>query len=594
MMKSSPRYLSHDVIWRLIQEVDAVSFDFFDTLFIRPLCDPEDIFDIVGDHFGLLNFRDIRKSAQAEAFRRMKKRGRLEITLEDIYDCLDMDIPRSEVMRTEYETELTFLKPNDELIPIYVKSIEAKKLVSIISDMYLPKDFFTECLKRHSLPEVPLFISSECNATKRDSGELFDLVIKTIDKYPDRILHIGDNPFSDIQRAREKGMQTHLYRESYKPASADRIPPLTSVAKALIRVHSSIVTPDSYKEIGFKFGGPAAVGFLDWIIEQSRVDKIDHILFLSRDGYILNRLTMLQKSDQLPRYHYFWGSRVAFSMAAMDETSFAAYIPFLLSGSDGLAPRELLERIGVPPPSAEVMAELGVGDDIKVLCETRNTVIRFLYAFRWEILKICQRNRRALFKYLINLGITDGCRVALVDVGWNGTTQEAFERSIKKLVNLDVFGYYFSLSNLPECLERQQKYKMISMTSSQQLTPDFNPLIYQNRTLVELLFSAPHCSIIGWNDIGNGIIPIEDRGRGNAPDLTSSINEIAKGAELFAKSFWQLREDTDLKGMPIQIASPLLDLIKEGNWRSMPLFSQIHNFDTWGSSRNHDIKLIHY
>jgi hypothetical protein len=240
------------------------------------------------------------------------------------------------------------------------------------------------------------------------------------------------------------------------------------------------------------------------------------------------------------------------------------------------------------------MANLGVGDNVRFSLKTQTTIVRFLWAYRWEILKVCRRNRKVLFKQLTELGITNGCRVALVDIGWNGTTQEAFQQAIKGLMDLGVVGYYFSLSNTPECINRQQSYRMISMMTSSQVAPERISQIYRDRVLVECFFSAPHHSIIGWVETDAGIVPVEDPGRADVSDLVSSVSAIVAGAELFAKSYWQLRKKIDLRHAPVEVISPLLELIEKGDWRTMPLFSQIKNFDAWGSSRNHDIRITDY
>ncbi len=38
---------------RLIEQANVVSFDFFDTLFVRPLMDPEDAFELIARRHGL-------------------------------------------------------------------------------------------------------------------------------------------------------------------------------------------------------------------------------------------------------------------------------------------------------------------------------------------------------------------------------------------------------------------------------------------------------------------------------------------------------------------------------------------------------------
>ncbi len=495
---------------------DAISFDFFDTLFVRTLLDPEDAFDLLGKRFGIDDFRSRRRAAQAEAFRRIRKAGRREITLEDIYTCFDrLPVAPQDAMRAEYELELSLLHPNAEMLDIFNLALNTGKPVAITSDMYLPADFFREALRRHDLAEVPLFISSDRNATKRDRGELFDLLAAELRLAPERILHIGDNLQSDIRQAEARGLSVHFYSEQRKPQALRFCSPETSLARGLLRKHRSGILPDSCQELGFLYGGAAAVGFLDWIGEKSRCDRIDHVLFLARDGYILHHLADSGICGQLPPHHYFLGSRTAFTLSAMNDANFLEFIPFLLSGAEGLSPAELLERIDVSVPDKGIMEGFGLDEAAVVTHARLDQLAGFLYAYRWEILKICRRNRRALFSYLKALGIRAGSRVALVDIGWNGTTQDAFELAIRNLIDLEVFGYYFCLADTPGRWERQSHRRMTALFSPPSVSADLVARLYENRIAVELFFSAPHHSVVGLScSSGGSIAAVEDRGQG--------------------------------------------------------------------------------
>src|SRR5262249_52776831 len=161
------------------------------------------------------------------------------------------------------------------------------------------------------------------------------------------------------------------------------------------------------------------VGYLDWVAEQARQDGVDHILFVSRDGYVLQRLARRRPVGELPAFSYLLGSRVSFGLAAIEEGNFADYLPFLLSGADGLGAAEVLARIGVVPPGDHVMEDLALGPGSVVTPDSVGRIARFLYAYRWEILKVCRRNRQGLFEHLLRAGVRSGMRIGLVDVGWN-------------------------------------------------------------------------------------------------------------------------------------------------------------------------------
>jgi len=579
----------------LIAAADAISFDFFDTLFVRPLADPEDAFDILGRRFGMNDFRERRRAAQTEAFRRMHERGRKEITLADIYECWDARVVSSQdAMAAEEALELMLVRPNPELVEHFRRAVASRKPVVITSDMYLPASFFEAALRRNGLPVVRVVISADRNATKRDAGELFDVLIAELGLPPNRILHVGDNAVSDVQRAGEKGLVAYHYRLSRALPALDHRSLDASLAVGQLRLHSTVLEPGSPRELGFVYGGPAALGFLDWVVQMAERDRIDHVLFLARDGFALEKLAGSIDQGSLPRFSYLLGSRTAFTMAAMNAASFADYLPFLLSGSDGLAPAELLERINVPVPAESVMRDLGLGRDVVIDDDNRPLVARFLAAYRWEILKVAKSNRRALFGYLRSLGIASGDRVALVDIGWNGTTQEAFERATRQMLDLEVHGYYFCLADTKERKARQLSHRMTALVAPPLVSTETLTKMYLNRVVAEVFFSAPHHSIVGLVPAEGGVTAVEDAGRGQGASLTPKVMEIVAGIELFADAYRRLRSELGIVTNPAEVVGPFLQLIAGDRWRDYAELAGIRNFDAWASSRNRDMLITDY
>lgn len=580
----------------MISQAEVISFDFFDTLFIRPLMDPEDAFDILGRKFGIENFRQHRRSAQAEAFRRMHKNGRKEITLEGIYACFSASssTPADSLMQAEFELELELVHPNKEMQELFQQALSAGKKVILTSDMYLPAVFFERALNRHNLYQVPLYISSDKNATKRDFGELFDVISSDLGVAHERILHIGDNRESDFNKAVAKGLKAFHYQATRQPLEIAHSAPEASLARGMSRKHFADLPPGSATELGFLYGGPAAVAFLDWIGVQAKKDGIDKVLFLARDGYCLDLIARSRNDADFPDFHYFMGSRTVFTLAAMTDSNFMEFMPFLISGAKGLSCFEILERIGVVPPSEEFLKEIGLNE--KIVYDIDNSVAfeEFLYAYRWEILKVCQRNRRALFMYLRQLGIHEGSRVALVDVGWNGTTQEAFELAIDKMIDIDVFGYYFCLSNLPICLEKKKNRQMYDIFSTSSVTQEIIQKIYDNRVGVELFFSAPHRTVIGLGIASdNTVFAIEDM-RGDDSACARMSEEFTRGITLFANSFESIRKRMGMQTSPVDLAMPLVEFVTNDNWNSHQVLQQVINFDAWSYTRNRHAALDYY
>ncbi|MFM0324049.1 HAD family hydrolase [Caballeronia glebae] len=577
-------------------QAKVVSFDVFDTLFVRPLCDPEDIFDMVGERFGIPDFRQLRRAAQTKAFQTMHANRLNEITLDDIYDSFGrLPVDSALLKQAEYELELALTLPNPELADWFVELCGSKRVV-ITSDMYLPQAFFEALFAKHAFPTQPFFISSARNATKRDSGELFRIVAAEMGVTPQQILHIGDNELSDIRRADEQGLATFHYVDSRRtrlPVSIST--PAASIAYGLPRSFPEPIEPGSFEALGFEVGGPAALSFLHWIRQAAQRDSIDLVLFTSRDGYVLERMEKRGDGGEFPRSVYFKSSRTALTLAAMDETNFEARLPFLLSGAQELSPFELLERIGVAPPADHVMRDLHLGPEVRLNDGNVERFRSFLWACRWEILKTCRTVRAGLHTYLRELGVTDGMRVAMVDVGWNGTTQEAFDQALKGLYDIELFGYYLCLTEQPECNRRKQALRMDSLLSARSLGKAAVERVYANRVAVELFFSAPHAAIIGYEfDAAHRVHAVEDPGRGNTEGLSTTVDAILRGIERYGAYASELFRTVGVVPEPLEVVKPLLSFVQSPPTEARELLSKVTNFDAWASSRNRAMRLDEY
>ncbi len=577
-----------EALWMAINSAKVVSFDFFDTLFVRPLTDPEDAFDIVGNQFDLPDFRKLRCKAQADAFRQMIRFGKKEITLNDIYaNITGLMVPNDKLMQAEYDLEKNLLVPNGELFSIFKKLIAQGKIVVITSDMYLDEAFFRQVLLKHQIQDIPLFISSVRNATKRDSGELFNQIINTYNISPQDILHIGDNYLSDVQKPREKKLAAFHYQPAYARAKKTPQSLMSSIAEGMLHTISAEKIPEnSLQELGFKYLAPAVWAFLSWIAEQSQTDGIDKVLFISRDGYIPERVARRYFGSRLPQFCYFQGSRTAFHLALIDELNYNQNINFLMSAADGLTVSELLERIGLEAPLQSILADLGFPPGGKIGPENYPQVVKFLSAYRKEILKICRQNRRGLFIYLKSMGIVPGSKVAVVDIGWSGSTQEAFELAVANLMDISVMGYYFCLADTLECRRRKGRQAMKALISSESTSLSLVDNVYENRLLIELFFSAPHNTIIGYMHKGTTVTAVEYPGLIVNKDHNELINQLNTGVDVFLEYFNRLRKDIRLVISPIQQVRPLIEYVNEGQWRSDERFVALEYFDSWGRIGN--------
>ena len=565
-----------------IAAAEAVSFDVFDTLFVRLLASPEDVFDLVGARHGIPDFRRHRTAAQTRAFQVMHERGRHEIDLDGIYECLpDLGVPAETLKRSEWEIELAVLRLNPEMGAVLRLARDLGKRCVLNSDMYLPRPFFEALCAREDVAVDAVYVSSERQATKRDHGALFTLVARDLGLAPARILHIGDNPASDIRRGEEMGFATF----HYVAALPERDPapdPAHSLATGVSRFSAYRTERSPWWRAGYAAGGPAHLALLGWLEERTRADRIDLLLFLSRDGFTLHRLWPETGVPSL----YFKCSRVLLVLASITARNFEENIPFLLSGAEGLCLADIAARIGVELPDEGVLADLGLGAGTVYGRGNRKLFESYLRVTRWRILQVCTECRRGLYAACLEAGLRDGLRIGLVDVGWKGSTQEAFVRFAESVFEVAVKGYYVCLHR--DARRERPGLDMEAMISERTHSAEAIQDLYANRVVAELCFSAPHGSVVGaFLREDGGVAYSEDPGRGADPRLPEIAAEVDAGIRAAVADFRALL--AELRDLPVEmtvpaLTAPLLRLARAPAPEEARAIGSIHNFDSWDSS----------
>ena len=557
----------------------VVSFDVFDTLFYRLLPEPEGVFDLVGERFGIFDFRGHRAAAQTAAFAAMHARGEREVTLDGIYACLpDLGVPADDLKQAEWDAELLVLRPNPEVIALLDACRARGQTCVVTSDMYLPRAFFDALFARAGIAVDHLFVSADEQMTKRDDGALFRHVAAVTGVPPAAILHIGDNAFSDVQRGSEQGLATYWYRPH---AFGSALPERDVQAAAVLgagRAHVYEPGHSAWWRYGFSYGGPITLAFLRWLRERAAQDRLDKLLFLSRDGYTLH--TLWPPSD-IPA-PYFRCSRVSLTLSGIDDATFEDHLPFLLSGAEGLSVREIFARIGVEPPGEALLRDAGLTPDTRYDAGAKPAFTSVVEAWRWQILKVCRECRRGLHAYVRASGLQDGDRVGIVDVGWSGSTQEAFVASVGGLVDLDVRGYYLCLR---DGAAFDRPHLAMEAMIDDRLGGDVTERIFEQRAVFELFFSAPHDSVTGYRLARDGTVRfIEDPGRGADPRAKMIAAEIDRGVRAFIE-----RTEPFFRTLPVEpgltaLAGPLIRLATDPEPEEARALGGTWNFDAWGSS----------
>ncbi|MBQ8451723.1 MAG: glycosyltransferase [Clostridia bacterium] len=327
----------------------VVSFDIFDTLLLRNVFEPSDIFRILGVEYNkinkgsYINLADIRITAESEA-RKLKKDNE-DIVLDDIYNYMNkfyfFDKKECEFLKKkEQELELKFVRERKFCKQLFELSKYLGKKVILTSDMYLSKEFIEKLLKKCGYEGYDeFFLSNEIGKTKH-TGNLFKHIVKVLGVKPSSILHIGDNYAADFTNAVKNHLQAHHIenvREKFWDGPTYRHlfienPTFTRnqgfVERTMVKNMYGLINnkvfdnpyigfnPDTMFNaspaiLGYSAVGMELVSLNHWIQEHSTNSAKIH--FVARDGYLpMRAFEELRKyNSELPQSNYFYMSRKA-------------------------------------------------------------------------------------------------------------------------------------------------------------------------------------------------------------------------------------------------------------------------------------------
>ena len=68
-------------------------------------------------------------------------------------------------------------------------------------------------------------------------------------------------------------------------------------------------TDDYFKRLGFTYGGPLCLAFIEWFYPLLKENKFSDVLFISRDGWILKKVFEILYPNSKIKAHYIYASR---------------------------------------------------------------------------------------------------------------------------------------------------------------------------------------------------------------------------------------------------------------------------------------------
>ncbi|MBR6420136.1 MAG: hypothetical protein IKS42_07370 [Oscillospiraceae bacterium] len=443
------------------KQTKVVSFDIFDTLLCRDTAEPTDVFRLMELGLKQKGFAEKRILAEQKA---REQRNNGEVTIYDIYRAFG-GLTESQIRgyaQRELRTEMSLCHPSQSMLRFFAECRQYFRVV-LISDMYLPADMMKQLLDHCGITGYEkLYISCDAGCAKADGGKLYDFAAQDLGVTPKQITHIGNDISADAVKALSRGL--HVIKVQTKPAalisgvtcSVTQKDPAHLQKNMLCRMIGNTAplpseNSDFYYRFGYENFGVLLWGFCKWLLAQMKQDGIEQVLFVARDGYMIQRVyEKLQYQTQIP-CRYFEMSRRSIRVAASfrKELSYEEILP-LMALTSRVSIEQIFDAWGLSSQQhADLCASLGIGmEDIfweKTLIS--NEKIRALYdALRTEIKENAQKEYDTMLRYVKGFQLEK--KTAFVDIGWRGTIQKELLKALKSAgMRSDLCGYYLALDS---------------------------------------------------------------------------------------------------------------------------------------------------
>lgn len=525
-----------------VEDYQLISVDIFDTLLLRAVAKPVDLFELVWKE---AEQRDIAKTSmypkEYMKFRaEMERRARTnavcrEVTLEDIYQMYPDYIAKDLTALKELEIELEkkYCYPNFVILDWLRKMKSKGCILVLVSDMYLSSDTIRDILTANQI-ETAMFddiiVSDEYKCNKQ-TGELFDILFQ---KYPDILpkdmLHIGDNKNADYEQPLKRGMQAFHYDaipdRLYSIFDYEKIrhnvpqPGILSLRKMCMAASSYEGREKTAYELGAAVTGPVLSLYISWVVKRLQKLHIKRIYPLMREGYLLGELLKREAKElglELTVHPIYVSRKVTYipSITTVTREEIENMI-----GARNLTIRESLQLMGLAESDfSEIKEYFDVKHKETHRMEYGKGTLKEYIINRFleeknvrKIEAYIEQERRKLVDYLKQeIGDMDG--IATIDIGFFGRIQMWMEQCLTIEQVPHRMKHFLAVGVTEERLYNGLDFEGMFGTFAQ--NRDLIPTIHRTTDVLEKLISVTEGSTIGYERKKDAIVPLQAEGVDN-------------------------------------------------------------------------------
>lgn len=436
-----------------------ISFDIFDTVLIRKCGLPENIFPIVAEKLFPNDLAFQQEFVQSRIYRTVVlSRTNPNYTLYDIYntDIVESFQPytQQQLIDCELSVEEEMLTRNNTIVETIEKYRQKDYTIAFISDMYISQEFIKKILVReHIFQDGDQLFVSNAVKKRKDDGSLYDYV-QELNK-PSLWKHYGDNRKSDYKEARKKGIEAHLINSGFTPLEKDLQEASTqfrsykslSLLMGLLRSVRLQECNTADARLVVDFLSSAYIPYVNYLLQDAHRRGFTHLYFLSRDSYILEEIAKHIPHEGI-EFHYLFVSRASLILPYLWKAT-KNQLKLLLV-NDLIYVDNILKRLHLSREKLE-KERFTISFDQVDTEERKEKLLDILFDSKiypiWQ--SYAAKEYETCCGYFRQEGLFNDSSIALVDVGWTGTTRLMINsiRNKHGLYSSEIFSYYWYLTD---------------------------------------------------------------------------------------------------------------------------------------------------
>ncbi|WP_458458097.1 hypothetical protein, partial [Pseudobutyrivibrio sp.] len=361
-------------------------------------------------------------------------------------------------------------------------------------------------------------------------------------------LHVSGNRIFDKNGVKNAGLNTILYEPMLTIYEKNALLEYSDNISAQLMIGAAKESRNTYsgvnaQQIGTSLAGPMLYPYVNWVVQNAISRKIEKLLFVARDGYILKKIAdiIIEANKYDIKTEYVYGSRRAWRMPSY-KSSDCLDIFFRMAHLDQLADVESFSSIF--NISFEELAPY-------LPARFKDRKLK-LHGKDYDILKD-ELEKNSDFKvFMEELAIKEAAKVvdyfdeiignsafAFVELSGSGITQNCLSRIIGGKYEQVIITYFLNLYGVE--------------TDDKSLFINYLPNKFYNGWIIENLCRAPHGQTEGYRRDGFHVEPILSKNEETKALIKHGFYDYSYGCVQYAKEF-----EKNTRGMSNVKVDPVL------------------------------------